>query len=386
MASDKRMRVGVEIDGSAKGYRAAALEAAKSTVRLENQLKTTGRNVAGVFKGLVVALAGREILRSLISFSEQSMKLAIDAQRARDAVAGIGSSETVARFDALTQSFKDLKIAWGDFLINNEALSKAVTGTTLTLHKLTDPRLSLFSKMMMSGADYMKFTAEKAKDFKGTLDGLSPVVKTVAESEESIFKAAYKLTLELQKQHKLWQQQVEDSMLVRGKNVNISPIKGITTGKFASITAPGLAPMGQHVEHSAQMGLDYMNNQLETAARLTEDLTKSFEGFFQNMGEGFDNMAKSFIAAIEQMAAEMAARAALFLILSVITGKGGGLGILSDLFKNLGTFGEFVTTGKTKPIAGISSHSVNVSGKLIGNGKDLFAVFENRSIVVYNNT
>ena len=58
---------------------------------------------------------------------------------------------------------------------------------------------------------------------------------------------------------------------------------------------------------------------------IVNDLMSAFENLFANTGKGFKGMAESFGNALRQMAAQLAAKAALFGILTLLTGGSGAL-------------------------------------------------------------
>lgn len=82
-----------------------------------------------------------------------------------------------------------------------------------------------------------------------------------------------------------------------------------------------------------------MSKELQNQIELVNSLESAFESMFSNIDGGIEEMGKAFVKAIEMMAAEIAARAALFLLITVITGGTG------ELFKAMGTFSDFALRG-----------------------------------------
>jgi len=74
-----------------------------------------------------------------------------------------------------------------------------------------------------------------------------------------------------------------------------------------------------------------------------DDLESAFEGFFQMTEGGFESMAASFGRALQQMAAQLAAKAAIFAILTLISGGSGAIAMQAG--RALGNFSWFAQGG-----------------------------------------
>lgn len=106
---------------------------------------------------------------------------------------------------------------------------------------------------------------------------------------------------------------------------------------------------------------------------LINDLQGAFEEMFYSISSGsgnaFDDMAKAFSRALQQMAAEFAAKAAMWLVLRAISGGQGAL------FEGLGSIGEYVF-GKSlgsagAGITGMGNAPININLKGDIKGKDI---------------
>ena len=111
-------------------------------------------------------------------------------------------------------------------------------------------------------------------------------------------------------------------------------------------------------------GMDFVNS-----------LESAFAGFFQNTEGGFEAMADSFGRALQQMAAEFAAKAAMFFILSAITG-GPITGAAFKAYMGM--------TSATKGASGTKSMGVNSGTQTINvqgviSGRDL-ALINRRNV------
>lgn len=131
----------------------------------------TGKSVNELVETIVTGI-GRKSSRSMIQLG-LSAKDVQEAFKTTGGFMALVTSELAKmgpvadtasiRFGQLSANVKNLKEAWGEFLNNSVLIQKAVEGTTLRLQILADPRLSFFSKMMMSGKDYLKFLDDQKK-------------------------------------------------------------------------------------------------------------------------------------------------------------------------------------------------------------------------------
>jgi len=123
-----------------------------------------------------------------------------------------------------------------------------------------------------------------------------------------------------------------NSLLKEGTENIIKRAGAISPATTAGITYPtfgkkpvltGLAPAPAPVDEltKAALAAEKLNDKLQNELSIVSALDSAFVGFFQNMGTGIDAMAKSFIGAINQIVAQLAAKAAVFGILSIFAPK-----------------------------------------------------------------
>jgi len=102
-------------------------------------------------------------------------------------------------------------------------------------------------------------------------------------------------------------------------------------------------------------------------------LESAFAGFFQETEGGFKSMAQSFGRALQQMAAQLAAKAAIFGVLSLLTGGSGKLAIGAG--KMLKNFKWFASGGSvSEPTMAMVGEAPNISRsnpEYIGTAKQL---------------
>jgi hypothetical protein len=134
----------------------------------------TGQSVDEMGQKMAIAL-GRNMVRSYvalgISANECKKELAefgnIDGLIQRK-LSEMGDVVDTARIkiEKMKANVTNLKVAWGEFLVNSGAVQGALEGTALTLKRLADPNLDFAQKWLWSGEQYLKFL----KGFKEELN------------------------------------------------------------------------------------------------------------------------------------------------------------------------------------------------------------------------
>jgi hypothetical protein len=138
----------------------------------------------------------------------------------------------------------------------------------------------------------------------------------------------------------------------------------VPTDKLIPMTEDEDKTITEPFGEMSDAGMDFVNS-----------LESAFAGFFQNTEGGFEAMADSFGRALQQMAAEFAAKAAMFFILSAITG-GPITGAAFKAYMGM--------TSATKGASGTKSMGVNSGTQTINvqgviSGRDL-ALINRRNV------
>jgi hypothetical protein len=140
---------------------------------------------------------------------------------------------------------------------------------------------------------------------------------------------------------------------------------GLSAGKFGSMPSlPGLR--GGPVQAANEL-----NEALFEEINVVQTLQGTFEGMFSSIGGGFKGMADSLIESVRRIAVELAAKAAVFMLLKVLF---PGLFIGMDLYK-AGSFGKFLGIpamggGASSAGSSITGGSILLQGNL--QGRDIF--------------
>jgi hypothetical protein len=247
------------------------------------------------------------------------------------------------------------------------------------------------------GRDYDAFMLITDKDLKAVTEAFANFDRVQRTAGENALKPSRTLNSLLGEETKLVKDLADDALRDLDKAwkdideraiLHANAVQMIANATRKPLTLQDVVAGSTYVPQ-----VKYINENLERTQKLVGELQHAFEGFFQNMGEGFDNMAKAFIAAIEQMVAEMMARAAIFLILSAITGGGKGVGVLSEAFKSMGGkggLGKYILSGNPSASIGgskgVMGQSMQIFGSTRTDGKDIYTVWNNRSNILYGNT
>jgi hypothetical protein len=156
-------------------------------------------------------------------------------------------------------------------------------------------------------------------------------------------------------------------------------------------------------------GIAKGNGELEKQIKLVNELTGVFNDMFLNIDQGWKGVIDSMLQNLERLFAYMVARAAVWLLIDVVTGGTG------ELFKSMGKFGKFISPfaeggivseptlaqigeyagasnnpevvaplSKLKGLIGSREITVNVKGRL--QGSDIYFAGMRYQQVLYNNT
>lgn len=496
--SKRGISVGVEITGSAKGFKASAEDAARATARMNQKMKAHSAAIKNAFTGIGGALAAAFSVRAIANFSKEAMKLSasmegikkgfdqignkalledlrkathntvtdmqlmatavkasnfqiplnqlakllefasaraiqtgqsvdylvesiimgigrksplildnlgISAVRLREVLKGAGAevstvadiagavgkiaaeelakmggmAETTAvKFQQFTVVAEELKTAWGNYLNQNELIKTLLQNTKETLTRLSDPELNFWQKLMWSGKKYEEW-ASKGKPGKNT--GMSvggfedliklgvgggkpnkgniitePIIGPYDEMVQKIKESAE----ESRKMAEAWKIIHKE---IGGAAIKIAPVMGGPKVGTGLPSASGLAG-------APKSSIEEMTGGLEAQMNMVNNLNGSLTDMFMNADKGFRGMADSLIQSIKRIAAELAAKAALFAILKVLF---PGLFIDMELFK-AGSFGKFVTGGLIggKALA-MGAQNIKIGGQFQLKGADLYA-------------
>lgn len=178
----------------------------------------------------------------------------------------------------------------------------------------------------------------------------------------------------------------QDKILDKSFNKIAGPSKAPTS----NLTMPSFSTMAlAGLQGPPEAQIKSMADALQIATYATNELQNAFESLFTSTGISFKSMADSMISSIERLVAELAARAAVFLILKTIfpelwvasgMSRAGGLG--NFLFPSVGKI-----TGVSPKIGSLGgSQNIALSGQFKFNGKDLFLTVANHANMLDKNT
>jgi BMFP domain-containing protein YqiC len=189
----------------------------------------------------------------------------------------------------------------------------------------------------------------KPGQFNEYIKGLGELEMASAEGEKALVR--------LVKQLQTAKTKSEDIKRVTGPDKIYMPLNGLFPGD-----PDALRP---------DMTRD-ASKQLKEQFQLVNDLEGAFVDMFTSISSGsgtaFEDMAKAFSRALEQMAAQFAAKAAMFGILTLLSGGSGALAGWAKAALGAKSFGQFTGAGLSFSSPSMPSNpiNINVTGKISG--------------------
>jgi hypothetical protein len=309
-----------------------------------NRAIQTGESISELNNKIVEGL-GRRAPKSLVA-------LGVAAKDAKDAFgkpgflgvmelvnAEIGKMGTVTdtavvRQEAFAASIHNLKEAWGGFLNNSELVKKSIMGITNLLQDLANR--GLLKKLFESKAE-TKARAEESAKWDVDASGIPMSMLTGPAAEVVGIKS----------------KPSGSKGVSRSSEMPIGSVSLPAIGSLAGTTTPdwwqGWIDQIQGKNNNLVGGDFYqeqadkiaeVNDLLKEQSPIVQTLTSTFENMFANIDSGFGSMIESLMQSLKKMITFLAAKAAVFGLLTLITGGTG------TLFSSLGGFTKFVFGGK----------------------------------------
>jgi hypothetical protein len=305
----------------------------------EKIVQGVGRRAPKSFIALgISANAAKEAL------SKEGLTGVMELVNAEIAKMGTVSDTAGVRFAAMSASVKDLKEAWGEFLVNSKVVQRVLSGSTTFFQQLADKQLSFFSKMMMSQKQYAAFLEDKKKDLtpeelqyagKGTMLGEATVVAEVTKETGKALKNIQDYVDQIKAANIEATKQAEAWKIVHSEIAKSAGAAGLKPISTENITLPGFGtkPVLPGLQKfGGEKPIGEVTDELERQMSVANKLTDVFETLFSGLDEGFKGLAESFKQMLIQMAEQMAARAVVFGLMkllfpaSAIFDVGGAMG------------------------------------------------------------
>jgi hypothetical protein len=342
-----------------------------------NRAIQTGESVDYLVNSLVTGLGRKSVLVmdnlgiSAVELQEEVAKVgdfgiaAGNIIRRELASMGEVADTTATKMQKITATSEDIKAAWGNMINSSAGVQKAMGDVAATFENMSermalrtqkknDPLLNWFQRTFSTVDDYKKLMDEVARR-QEILDkqaaslynnfgvtGPSAPADVVEEQATTLMS----LNEELANQEELLANiNIADTKAITLQNQKIKGLKdqiaqliklGVETKELEKVSNE----FGGKKIYTDRVGLDKMGLKggpayvptdseilpgLEQTINLVSTLDSTFQNMFANTQNGLRGMAESFKNAIAQMAAQLAAKAAIFGILSLISGGGGGL-------------------------------------------------------------
>jgi len=211
--------------------------------------------------------------------------------------------------------------------------------------------------------------------------GLANILKSIDAFADKIKKAeaaaikAAKEFEKLKKENHEW----AISLITRGKMLPAStfetPVKGA-----------GMARGGATLAGPPEESINNVTAAMAAQANMVQNLSDVFENMFLNIDKGFKGMIESLIDGIKKLVIELAAKAAVLMLIRTLFPMSFGVGATTQL---QGMFGSKLFSGNIgagKAIGGIGSQNISLSGGFKLAGKDSYLMVERRANLLIGNT
>jgi hypothetical protein len=359
-----------------------------------NRALTTGNSIVE-FANKFVEGVGRRMPKSLIQlqiaakdakamFSHEGLGGVLEYTNGELMKMGSVMDTSQIRYQTLGAAIDNLKQAWGDFLNNSEAVRKSVIGITNALQDIADR--GLWKVLSESKAETARHKAENAKwdtdRFGNLLSSLPTPVSVVPKPVEDLDllkKAADAAAKALEKlksaNDKLWSS--ADQSQKYGVKTNMpesiySAWKGIPRLKGG-----GMARGGNNLAGPAETAeaIKASAEAVQEMSPAVEELSNLFEDMFANMDSGFKGMVDSMIQSLKRLLSYLAAKAAIFGLISLILPG-------SSILTSLGNFSNFVFGGKFASGTNFAPGGLSMVGE---RGPELINLPRGSQVIPYKN-
>jgi len=246
---------------------------------------------------------------------------------------------------------KQLKNAWGDLtevigksIVESEGFKKSITGLARAVQDISERGLlrHFFEKPEITAAR----AKESAKwDLKPMLPDVS-VVEVIKEVDNTISDLVKKIydgaesSKQMAAAWKIVHAEIAASNEATGLGEQDIDKRHIS---IANLTIPSLGTKptlpGLQKSYIPMPEIEQMNKVLTDQASIVYGLTDAFQSMFSNIDRGFKGMAEALINSIKMIAAELAAKAAVFGILKLLFPEMFATGRLLEGV----SFGKFLT-------------------------------------------
>jgi hypothetical protein len=329
---------------------------------------TAGKSISE-FADKFVTGVGRRMPKSLIElqisaadakamFSHSGLGGVLEYVNGQLEKMGDVADTSTIRFGKFSAAIGNLKQSWGDFLNNTELVKKSIEGISFALQNIADrgllntlfegknSHLAVFKKNQ--GGGYLDRLLEKSKwDVDRNGNAIIPPPNAIPKPVQdlSLLKKAADEAAKALERLKTANEKIWSGSAMKETEKYFMSTSNIGASTHAKQTKGGLATWGwgrTGAIEGEQKSIEDANNGIIEGIQIVNSLQSAFESLFANTGNGFKGMAESFGNALKQMAAEMAAKAAIFGILTLLTGGTGALAGWAGKVLGGASFGKFM--------------------------------------------
>lgn len=364
----------------------------KQAAQIESQNAEMGSSfdkTTSYAKALIAVFA----TAAIASFFKDSIKLAADFAKAGGEMSD-SAKNTISRLEDISLEWEAIKINIGETILEGNGLYKIIDKIGELSERIR--KRGLLAGIFMGQEKFKQIEAEEAKwnvDRNG--NPIAPVAgrRTLTEIKEQLKQAK-----ELEKAEKERARAAEAAARAAAKELALREKLGKEYEKlFVKPNMPksfeewGKSQTKNYggLKGGPQMPINEVTTAMEAQMNMVENLSGAFEDMFLNIDKGFKGMVESLIESIKKLVIQLAAKAAVLMLIRTLFPMSFGVGATTSLMNMFGP-GMFSggSIGGGKPIAslGMASQNINLGGEFKIRGSDLYASVSRHGNMLNGNT
>jgi len=279
--------------------------------------------------GLSVAEINKEVEKTGDFFTGASNVIKREMEKS-----GVVLDTTTTKIAQMGVAVTNLKLAWGQFINQSDVIANAMANITTRFETFANKDLSFMEKITFSPIEYREWKKQKDE-----IEKFFPKLSNMGMKWQSPFSIP---PAEVQDTKEVIQKEIDLLRELKDFNAYSSlGFKGIGYGgkegaatdklKFKAPawkrTTSGIQPYGgmDAKTIAALIESNKLAEDIDTVNSLVGDLNNTFTNLFYNVGSGWKGMIDSMMNSFRMLVAQIASKALIFGILSVLSCGTGGL-------------------------------------------------------------
>lgn len=384
------------LDHGSKAFLPQAWDTVKEQRKIAKGERQLGRRlmVRGVATGDTGMISeGRDIARgaafdieNLTRHAERSVKLAED-------LAGLYRQQMEAQLEGIALSTKwadmdfrraeALRIMRDDEEDINDRMQARQTYLTLT-NQLTEERVNHTAQVRDIEQAINNLTSDTVEDVKRVADLEGNIANYKRQQEQDIrtVNRFSRQLLNIVEKQRIEEELINDALRERNE---------MMTRAGSSMRARGTTPnittnRGEELRGMTEGYIEEFRKTMEMQELAVYHLEGAFYNMFMNIEQGWSGVGQAFIRSFRAMMAEVAAKAALLMLLRVLfPGSEIGVGATGKLMDMFGS-GLFSGGGGGIKMAPLQAPALSIGGELTAKGSDLSIVLGRHNVTMGQTT